>query len=143
MHRRGVSPAASVAYRDVLNPLACADTRGRVGLKIEDGADHFAVLAGWREGRLLCRERNLFAPALCAVVVVGRDTKFQRIKIALIDSVVEEYEVRLILIDQFYVALIPVDQKPLKGSVAAVGYVIKVRPFGIVKICLFGLHLFS
>ena len=58
----------------------------------------------------------------------------------LIHAVIEVDEIGLVLVDQFNIALIRVDQEALHGGIAAVGVIVEVCPFRVVEIRLLFLH---
>ena len=107
-----ISPT-SITDGPVHHPRAVTNAVRRRAFKVQDRRDGFCIRAGGSKGRLLGGERNLFAPTLGPVVVVRRNLQFQRINVPLIHAVIEVDEVGLVLVDQFDIALIPVDQEAL------------------------------
>ncbi len=136
-----VAPSAADGIVHFPDAGADAGRRTRADFfKIKDGADGFRVFVARRERGLFCADGNFLAPFFGAIVIVSRDAQLERVEIALVHAVVEPQNVGPVFVNQLDIAREPVGQEPFARRVAAVGDIVKIRPFRIVKVGLLGLH---
>ena len=142
-HAVGIAPMAADGVIDP--PGAGANASGGAGadfFEVDDGANGLDVVAVGGVGGFFGGDGDLFFPFGGTVVVVGGDPELEGIEFADVDPVVEPEDIGLVLIDEFFVALDPIDEEALEVfGLAAVGDVVEVGPFRIPEVELFFFEL--